>query len=194
VDSPLDAFPSEVPESGEPISALRRHPLSRTARARPEPLTVVATAAITSAGVTLMTMFLWNQGIAPPALALRGEDEVPASIAVVAQSAAVEPAPSASADSINDRAPAAERATDTDRGAERAAAASSRAVAVISEPDGARVTINGVGWGTTPLTVRHLPRGDLHVRVTKSGYISEERLLRGDAALTTVRVALNGVH
>jgi hypothetical protein len=191
----LDAFPSEVPESGEPISALRRHPLSRTARARPEPLTVVATAAITSAGVTLMTMFLWNQGIAPPALALRGVDAVPASIAAVAQSPAIELAPSASADSINDRAPAAERATDTDRGAERAAAAdSSRAVAIISEPDGARVTINGVGWGITPLTVRHLPRGDLHVRVTKSGYISEERLLRGDAALTTVRVALNGVH
>jgi hypothetical protein len=191
----LDAFPSETSERSELVSAPRRRRIAHRAGSRPEPLTVVATAAITSAAVSLMTMFFWNQGIALPTLALRGADAVPASIAAVAQSPAVEPAPSHSAGSDNDRAPAAEKDTDADRGSERAAAIdSSRAVAIISEPDGARVTINGVGWGTTPLTVRHLPRGDLHVRVTKSGYISEERLLRGDAALTTVRVALNGVH
>lgn len=142
-----------------------------------------------------MTMFLWNQGIALPALARRGADAVPASIVFVAPSPRVDPAPSASADSANDRAPTAEKSTDADRGARRAAATdSSRAVAIISEPDGARVTINGVGWGTTPLTVRNLPGGDLHVRVTKAGYVSEERLLRSDAALTTVRVALDGVR
>ena len=195
MDSPLDAFPSGTSERSELVSAPRRHPIARPARSRPEPLTVIATAAITSAAVSVMTMFLWNQGIALPALALRGADAVPASIVFVAPSPTVEPAPSASADSVNDRAPVAEEGTDADRGTEPAAATdSSRAVAIISDPDGARVTINGVGWGTTPLTVRHLPRGALHVRVTKPGYVSEERLLRGDAALTTVRVALNGVR
>jgi transcriptional regulator with XRE-family HTH domain len=48
---------------------------------------------------------------------------------------------------------------------------------VISEPAGARVTVDGVGWGFTPLTIHHLPPGDKVVRVTKDGYIGRERLV-----------------
>jgi hypothetical protein len=47
---------------------------------------------------------------------------------------------------------------------------------VTSDPPGARVTVDGVGWGTTPVSVRHLPAGAKHVRVTKDGYRSEERV------------------
>jgi transcriptional regulator with XRE-family HTH domain len=47
---------------------------------------------------------------------------------------------------------------------------------ITSDPPGARVTVDGVGWGTTPVSVRHLPAGAKHVRVTKDGYRSEERV------------------
>jgi cytoskeletal protein RodZ len=47
---------------------------------------------------------------------------------------------------------------------------------ITSDPPGARVTVDGVGWGATPVSVRHLPAGAKHVRVTKDGYRSEERV------------------
>jgi len=46
---------------------------------------------------------------------------------------------------------------------------------VTSAPSGARVTVNGIGWGQTPLTIEHLPPGRKTVRVTKEGYASQER-------------------
>jgi len=49
---------------------------------------------------------------------------------------------------------------------------------ITSEPPGARVTVDGIGWGFTPVTVRHLPPGAKRIRVTKEGYSSEEREVR----------------
>ena len=46
---------------------------------------------------------------------------------------------------------------------------------VTSEPSGARVTVNGIGWGQTPLTIEHLSPGIKTVRVTREGCASQER-------------------
>jgi cytoskeleton protein RodZ len=62
---------------------------------------------------------------------------------------------------------------------------------ITSEPAGARVTIDGVGWGETPLTVRHLPAGAKRIRVTKGGYQGEERVVQvGDARRSTLHISL----
>jgi cytoskeleton protein RodZ len=63
---------------------------------------------------------------------------------------------------------------------------------VITEPAGARVTVNGIGWGTTPVTIRYLAPGTKRVRVTRVGYRSEERLVQVDAARprTTLRIPM----
>lgn len=61
---------------------------------------------------------------------------------------------------------------------------------IASAPEGARVTVNGTGWGATPVTVRHLPFGVLRVRVTKDGYISREAVVRVDASRPVVRLNL----
>jgi cytoskeleton protein RodZ len=45
---------------------------------------------------------------------------------------------------------------------------------IASNPPGARVTVNGIGWGSTPLTIRYLPPGAKIVRVSKDGYASVE--------------------
>ena len=49
---------------------------------------------------------------------------------------------------------------------------------VTTQPEGARVTVNGIGWGNSPVTVSHLPPGDQRIRMSKEGYATEERVLR----------------
>lgn len=49
---------------------------------------------------------------------------------------------------------------------------------VQSDPDGAQVTVNGIGWGRTPVTIKYLPAGEKRVRLTKDGYVSAERRIQ----------------
>jgi cytoskeletal protein RodZ len=48
---------------------------------------------------------------------------------------------------------------------------------ITSRPEGARVTVDGIGWGVTPVTIRHLPEGSKRVRVTNDGYAAVERVV-----------------
>jgi transcriptional regulator with XRE-family HTH domain len=75
------------------------------------------------------------------------------------------------------------------RAAVRATAAE---IAIVSEPAGARVTIDGTGWGTTPVTVRHLSFGSKRVRVTRDGYLSQERAISvsPERPAATMRITL----
>ena len=78
---------------------------------------------------------------------------------------------------------------------DRITAAGGTAVPVVgdvSEPEGARVTIDGVGWGVTPLTVKYLSPGTKQLRVTLEGFASQELMVRvpGKAAQTSVHVEL----
>ena len=63
---------------------------------------------------------------------------------------------------------------------------------VITQPPGARITVDGVGWGPSPQTIRFLPPGVRRVRATLDGYIAQERVVSvsGDAPRTTVRLTL----
>jgi hypothetical protein len=56
---------------------------------------------------------------------------------------------------------------------------------VSSEPQGARVTVDGIGWGLTPVTIRYLPEGVKRLRVTNDGYAAVERLVRIEPDRTT---------
>jgi hypothetical protein len=63
---------------------------------------------------------------------------------------------------------------------------------VTSSPAGARVTVDGVGWGVTPLTIKYLPAGEKMIRVTKDGYVGRETrvLVGGEQESATVRLTL----
>jgi PEGA domain len=61
---------------------------------------------------------------------------------------------------------------------------------VVTEPEGAHVTINGVGYGTTPVRIEYLPPGSKRIRATKSGYQSEERFLGPRAANSTANLRI----
>jgi hypothetical protein len=80
-----------------------------------------------------------------------------------------------------------------------AAAAAATAVAgteliVNTDPPGGRITVNGIAWGTAPVTVRHLPAGDKRIRVSKDGYAVEERVVRVvDGQRRTIDVQLRSL-
>ena len=66
---------------------------------------------------------------------------------------------------------------------------------VTSDPPGARVVLDGIGRGTTPLTIRFLPAGDQTLRVIKDGYISEERRIHvAGGRATAVSLTLQAAH
>lgn len=74
--------------------------------------------------------------------------------------------------------------------APRPAAAANGRLVITTTPAGAHVTVDGVGWGATPLTIRYLPGGMKRVRITMDGYASQERTVRVDGP-TTMRVVLS---
>ena len=76
--------------------------------------------------------------------------------------------------------------------APRPAAATEGELLITSDPPGARVMVNGVGWGSTPARLKYLPFGSKRIRLTKDGYVSAERSvsLAPDAASVKVQVKL----
>jgi len=66
---------------------------------------------------------------------------------------------------------------------------------ITSNPRGARVMVNGIGRGATPLTVDNLSVGSTRIRVIKDGFVSQEReILIGGRAATTLHMTLHAVH
>jgi hypothetical protein len=60
---------------------------------------------------------------------------------------------------------------------DRPAAQVATELVVATQPAGAQVTVDGIGWGVTPATIRYLPPGTKHIRVSKDGYATVERLV-----------------
>ena len=68
------------------------------------------------------------------------------------------------------------------------------ALVIATEPAGARVTVNGIGWGTTPVTIRYLPSGEKRIRVSKEGYAAEERVVTvAEGRQMTLDIPLRGI-
>ena len=77
------------------------------------------------------------------------------------------PAPTASTERKPDTTPAATAAAPS--------ATESGRLLIRSTPDGASVSVDGRDYGKTPATVRDLARGPHQVRVTRDGYVAQER-------------------
>lgn len=70
-------------------------------------------------------------------------------------------------------------------------ARASPVLVVRTRPRGARVTVNGIGRGEGPVTVRYLSPGVVRIRVVSDGFQSEERLVRlPDSGTETVTISL----
>lgn len=66
--------------------------------------------------------------------------------------------------------------------------ASAPELTVVTDPPGARVTVDGIGRGITPITISQIAPGDRRVRVTLSGFTAVEQTVRiqttGSARIT----------
>ena len=58
-----------------------------------------------------------------------------------------------------------------------ASTASSTEILVMTDPPGAHVTVNGISWGVSPVTIRHLEPGNKRIRATKEGFAAVEQVL-----------------
>jgi cytoskeletal protein RodZ len=83
--------------------------------------------------------------------------------------------------------------TPVDVGSPAAADATEGELQITSEPTGALVTVNGVGWGETPVTIRYMPFGQKLIRATKPGYVSAQRVFdfAPDRRVRSVRIQLS---
>jgi len=83
--------------------------------------------------------------------------------------------------------------TETETGNVAADDATEGELRVTSEPSGALVTVNGIAWGQTPVTIRYLPFGKKLIRATKPGYVSGQRVFDfgPDQRVRSVRVQLS---
>jgi hypothetical protein len=72
------------------------------------------------------------------------------------------------------------------------APASPTELVVQTLPEGARVTVNGISWGASPVTIRHLEPGAKRIRVTMDGYAATERSVSVDEGTrATIQIRLS---
>jgi transcriptional regulator with XRE-family HTH domain len=141
------------------------------------------TYALIAFAVVALAVAAYGRAISRPATL-----QIPAVVGsgAVSPAAPAEPASSASpatpqSGAVAQPAVAPEVGVQGTTGTETPAPASSvTELVVTTQPAGARVTVNGIGWGVTPIAIHHMPPGDKRIRVSKEGYTSEERVLRLD--------------
>ena len=93
----------------------------------------------------------------------------------------VEPTPAPAAATPDVAAPAAATQTAPEPAqAPAPAAATVTELVVTTEPEGARITVNGIGWGSSPARIQYLEPGQKRIRVSKEGYVAVERVLQVD--------------
>lgn len=159
-------------------------------RTRPGQAFALGGAAAIAAVAGLMAVWLWSQ--AP------GLDTDEAATVTVSYEPLVEPARADGPPTVTAVRRARSRAEPTRFAAgapvvrERLGPGST-GLEVITEPVGARVTVNGVGWGSTPLALTNLTSGTKRIRVSLPGYESTERVVGADTNRTrvTLRIVLH---
>ena len=137
---------------------------------------------------------LWKpSAVATPAASERLEPIAATPVAVLSQSEGLAKAVRADAPAI--AAPVAEVSAPA-APADPAAPAASLApgFTITSDPPGARVTVDGIAWGVTPVTIHHLAPGDRRVRLTLPAFAAAERTVRisGDRTSGSLHVVLDG--
>ncbi len=175
-----------TPLLSQPSSSINRASPARKNRA----LLAAAIIALSSLAVSALTM--WSRGMASPVdvqgpasgepvVATAPPDvpvqrastrEVPASEVAPAIAISAPPTPTVEAQAI---------ATPEEPPTTQPLVESGQ-LTIVTEPAGARVTIDGMGRGTTPLTIANVALGTHRVRVTLDGFVGQERTAQLDRA------------
>jgi cytoskeleton protein RodZ len=185
--------------TGSNRDATRPHESSRRRRQA-----IIATALVAAAALVGLTTTTWNRQPSPVTdTAAHGSPVAQPPESVAASREAVEASVAGGDPAVGAAVPADNAARSTEK--QPAVSDSSQAaesafvpgdlttdLVIVTEPAGARVTVDGVGRGITPVTIRYLSPGEKRIRVLKEGFPSEERSVKVKAARqpTTVVIPL----
>jgi transcriptional regulator with XRE-family HTH domain len=126
---------------------------------------------------------------APEAVA-RAVESSPAAPVAVSRATNDRPARAEAAERRAPTAPIASTAPPAALEAAPPAQAGPGRLTIITDPPGARVTLNGIGRGATPLTLSDLSAGAVRIRVTKDGRTAQQRDVQFTGRSMTVTIAL----
>jgi len=184
----VDRLEAELPH----IAAPRRAPAPPELPAPSEPQTVRLDHVLAIVGMGVLAAWLTGWGPLQRAASSGGPSApqiqtpelvtappaAPVPIQIQAAPPEVPPAPADASAAASQAAPTAAIAPATSVAAESAAPAAPgypTELVIRTEPEGARVTVNGIGWGASPITIQHIEPGEQHIRVTMDGFIASER-------------------
>jgi cytoskeleton protein RodZ len=147
----------------------------------PRTLTAMALVVITVAGLGYAIVQRTRMPISEAVQSVQSESAAsPSASAKSAEPVSVEQPDAIAASDVRIAAPTETTETRPQADEPRPPVNAVTELVVTTEPAGARVTVNGIAWGVSPVTIRHLPAGDKHIRVTLEGYASQERVLKLD--------------
>ena len=163
------------------LAPVNQSPAAQAPPAPAKPVQVSSSFVIALVAMVVVVLGLAGWSSFERIVAGKGAAETPAS--VTAPPAAPLPSEVAAAptlETVADPAPAPSGPTE---------------LAIRTQPEGARVTVNGIGWGTSPVTIRHLEPGEKRIRVTMDGYAASERSVTIDEGRReTIRIRLSSVN
>jgi cytoskeletal protein RodZ len=136
--------------------------------------------------VAAMWTITWNRGAAKPSTATRRNEPLP--VVRTINTWNLTSLPFVRPDAPMTGEIAASAAADVSTPSSQLDAS----LTITSQPPGARVTVDGIAWGVTPVTVRHLSPGDRRVRVSLPDFAAVERSVRmpDDRSATSLHVVL----
>jgi hypothetical protein len=208
--------PSAKPTSVNPAPSVKPVPSEPVRTAAPKItdvrafLPVAALGALALAGLIAIVLSSWparnTGGVADSTIARSDSADVTASGAQIfpsassggtspstrssAGSASASAAPSSSATAATGENPLPVPTANASDDTSAVTPSSVGQLRITSSPNGARVTINGIGWGQTPVTVRNLPLGTKTLRLTSDGYTSQQRTVELGGGFAAIHVAL----
>lgn len=142
------------------------------------------------AAATMFAVSLWNSE------GSRAAVNDPPAVSAAPVTPAITPPAAAPSQAAPSPAPAASAAAPLVTSKPVVAAATDVALTITSDPPGARVVVDGIGRGATPLTIHNLTGGATRVRAIKDGFLSQERVVRVGAGTkpTTLHLALGAAN
>jgi cytoskeletal protein RodZ len=166
---------ARLERADEPVVSPRATVPERPPRGTPKARPIILGIGLTLAGVAIVAA-IWKReslfdgppdgdGVAPAQQDQRQRLPESGGAAVTPTEGAA-PVPS-------DRASAAGAVEDAESDDPAAAAQ----LTITTEPEGAWVTVNGIGWGTTPVTIQHVSPGQKRIRVSADGFVAVERVV-----------------
>lgn len=152
---------------------------SRATRSSSAPTSPLPYIAVAVAGIAVVAALFGRASVEPtpdlsPTIGTGAAATLEPQPAVSSQEPTAVPA----AQSDSDVAPSAAAQTAAQPTQAPAPVASVTELVVSTEPEGARITVNGIGWGSSPARIQYLEPGQKRIRVSKEGYAAVERVLQ----------------